>query len=49
MTGEMLISQLTETSGFGELHLKKELLTAVGATKDGDHFSCMTGHPRALM
>ena len=39
----MFISQLTSTSGFGELHFLRELLTAVGATKEGDNFSCMTG------
>ena len=39
----MFILQLTSTSGFGELHLLKEFLTAVGVTKEGDDVSCMTG------
>ena len=39
----MLISQLTSTSGFGELHFGEKLLTAVGATKEGGHSFCMTG------
>ena len=38
----MFIHQLNLTSGFGEFHFLKELLTAVGATKEEDHFSCMT-------
>ena len=33
----MFISQLTSTSGFGELHFGEKLLTAVGATKEGGH------------
>ena len=39
----MFISQLTSTSGFGELHFGEKLLTAVGATKEGGHSFCMTG------
>ena len=39
----MFINQLTLTSFFSELHFSEELLTAVGATKEGDNFSCMTG------
>ena len=39
----MFFSQLTSTSGFGELHFGEKLLTAVGATKEGGHSFCMTG------
>ena len=39
----MLISQLTSTSAFGELHFGKKLFTAEGATKERGHSFCMTG------
>ena len=37
----MFISQLTFTSGFGDLHFVIELVIS-GATKEGDNFSCTT-------
>ena len=44
----MFISQTTSTSGFGELQFLKDVLTSVGATKDGDRFSGMTGQTGTL-
>ena len=44
----MFVSHLTSTSGFGELNFLKELLTAVGVTKEADHFFCMTGQIEKL-
>ena len=39
----MFISQLTSTSGFGELHFGEKMLTTVCATKEGGHSFCKTG------
>ena len=39
----MFISQLTSTSGFGELHFEEKLFIAVGSTKEGGHSFCMMG------